>query len=97
MVTEGITGEEGQEGTYAAGEGMSDTVESLAPVGEWVDAIQEVIQHHASERPYTTLLVAGTVGYVLAAGIPPFLSRMALGVGGRLVMARLASTLLEGR
>lgn len=71
------------------------TVESLAPLAEWIDALQDVVQYHAHARPYTTLIVAGAVGYVLAAGVPRFLTRVALGVGGRVLVARLASSLLE--
>jgi hypothetical protein len=69
--------------------------ESVAPLREWIDTVQGVVAHNAATRPYTTLLVAGAIGYVLAAGVPTVVSRMALNAGGRLVMGRIVQSLLS--
>ena len=100
MTDPGISEHPDAEGSFAAGDtegnaSFNEGGEEPAPIREWVDAVQNVVVHNATSRPYTTLLVAGAVGYVLAAGIPSVLSRAALNAGGRIVMARLVQSLLS--
>jgi hypothetical protein len=102
MTDPGISDHPDAEGSFAAGDTDPNASfdregggEEPAPIREWVDAVQGVIVHNATTRPYTTLLVAGAVGYVLAAGIPSVVSKAALNAGGRMVMARLVQTLLS--
>jgi hypothetical protein len=98
MSDPGTTDFEG-EGTYAAGDvDLADAMpedEAAAPVREWIRTAQGVVRHNAETRPYTTLLVAGAIGYVLAAGVPTSVSRMALNAGGRMVMGRIVQSLLS--
>lgn len=88
------------EGSFAAGDAVDEAAWDQgdarpAPLREWADAVQNVVVHNATTRPYTTLLIAGAVGYVLAAGIPPVLSKAAFNAGGRIVMARIVQSLLS--
>jgi hypothetical protein len=98
MTDPGIAEHPDAEGAFAAGDadlGEGLTGEGTAPIREWIDAVQGVVAHNAQTRPYTTLLVAGAIGYVLAAGVPTVVSRMALNAGGRLVMGRIVQSLLS--
>lgn len=95
MSSPGTDRPEDVEGSYAAGGEEPVGEEGPAPVQEWLEAVQGVIAHNATTRPYTTLIVAGAVGYVLAAGIPSVVSRAAFNAGGRMVMARLVQSLLS--
>ena len=96
MTDPGISERPDAEGSYAAGESDNNVGDvEQAPVREWIEAVQGVIAHNAETRPYTTLFVAGAVGYVLAAGVPSSLSKAALNIGGRMVMARIVQSLLN--
>ena len=100
MTDPGISDRPNVEGSYAAGEGDLGTDNNTgdvqqAPIREWIEAVQGVVTHNAETRPYTTLFVAGALGYVLAAGIPSVVSKAALNIGGRMVMARIVQSLLN--
>jgi hypothetical protein len=100
MTTPGIADRPDAEGSFAAGDEDTSAPEAgaePAPIQEWVEAVQNVVTHNVTTRPYATLLVAAGVGYVLAAGVPPVVSKAAFNAGGRLVMARLVQSLLANQ
>jgi hypothetical protein len=53
--------------------------------------LQREIVHQVQSRPYTSLLVAAGVGYVLGNGLPNWASRLAFNVGTRMALGRVAS------
>lgn len=52
--------------------------------------LERVVRAQLEARPYATLAAASGVGYVLGGGVPVALSRIVLGMGGRLALLMLA-------
>jgi hypothetical protein len=61
----------------------------------WAGTVNQEIRHQADIRPYTTVLAAAAVGYVLGAGVPRWVYRTAWDVGSKALLARLVSRLVD--
>lgn len=72
-------------------------VDAIAPMAELIESLQRELHHQVEVRPYTTVLAAAAVGYVLGGGIPLWAGRAAINLGSRLLVARLVSALVEDR
>ena len=57
--------------------------------------LERVARKQLTHRPYATLTAASGLGYVLGGGVPVALSRMLLGMGGRLAFVMLAQRLRD--
>jgi hypothetical protein len=64
-------------------------------VSDVLATVQREITRQATTRPYTTVLVAAAVGYVLAGGIPRWALRMGTTLGTRAAAARIMASLLD--
>jgi hypothetical protein len=62
--------------------------------GDIADQLQGEIRHQADIRPYVTVLVAATAGYILGAGIPRWMWRYAFDTGSKLLVARVVATVV---
>jgi hypothetical protein len=60
---------------------------------EMLEAMRLEVLHQVEVRPYTTVLVAAGLGYVLGAGAPRWATGLAWTLGSRAVLARIASSL----
>lgn len=74
----------------------SDVGDLTSEVEGALGELETVVREQLTQRPYTTLAAAAGLGYVLGGGIPVALSRMMLGIGGRLAFVMLAQQLREG-
>lgn len=69
---------------------------------EFAETVQEtahevgaVLRHQMQTRPYTTLGMAAGAGFILGGGLSPRLTYALLGMGGRLVAARVLQEVLQ--
>lgn len=53
------------------------------------------VARQAEIRPYTTVVVAAGLGYVLGAGVPRWAAHIATTVGSRLVVAKIVAALVD--
>ena len=58
--------------------------------------LERMIRDQLVHRPYVTLTAASGLGYVLGGGVPVALSRMMVGMGGRLAFVMMAQRLRDG-
>jgi len=71
--------------------------DAVAPVTDFMETMQREIRHQAEVRPYVTVLVAATAGYVLGGGVPTWAGRALLNIGSRLLVARLVAAVVDER
>jgi hypothetical protein len=83
--------------TESATPSAERVAEAVAPMTDLVETIQREIRHQVEVRPYATLLVALGAGYVLGGGVPIWAGRAAVNLGGRLLVARLVSAIVDDR
>jgi hypothetical protein len=80
-----------------AGKQVAQDAETLGgSVNVLVDRARESVTGFMVERPYVTVAAAVGIGYLLAGGFASRLTRLALGIGGRLVMQRAVAQVLAG-
>lgn len=59
--------------------------------------IEDALERRLTRHPYSTLAIAAGSGYVLGGGVPPWLLRMGLAVGGRAVLTTVVREALAVR
>ena len=73
------------------GQRVREEVSGLsAELEEALGDLDRVVRQQLERRPYMTLAAASGLGYVLGGGVPVALSRMMMGMGGRLAILMLA-------
>jgi hypothetical protein len=55
--------------------------------------VESLVRDSMQQHPYATMLVAGSVGYVLGGGLPSVLTRTLMAMGGRLAVEMAARQL----
>lgn len=73
--------------------GEPQDAQQLPSATEMLEAVRQEVLHQVEVRPYTTVLVAAGLGYVLGAGAPRWATGLAWTLGSRAVLARIASSL----
>ncbi|MBA2320127.1 MAG: hypothetical protein H0V89_03135 [Deltaproteobacteria bacterium] len=66
---------------------------NLPDATQVLEAVRTEVLHQVEIRPYTTILVAAGVGYIIGAGAPRWVSGIAWTLGSRAVMARVLGAL----
>jgi hypothetical protein len=85
------------EGMLGQTERVRDDAERLLQhSGEALETLAALARNRLEARPYTTLLTAAGIGYVLGGGIPMRFVTLALGIGLRQVGLRTLDRLLAG-
>lgn len=81
-------------GLPASGRQVRRDAEALAAsVQEAAGQLEHQVARNMRERPWTTLAIAAGTGFVLGGGLATKLTRLALGIGGRLALAMLVQEL----
>ena len=70
-----------------------DVIALAASVRRAARGWQAVTREQLERRPYATLALAASVGYVLGGGVPTPLIRGLIGLGGRLALERAIAQL----
>jgi len=65
-----------------------DVVALAGAVRQATHGWEAVLRDRLERRPYATLALAAGIGYVLGGGLPTSLTRLLLGVGGRIAFER---------
>ncbi|MGH7858859.1 MAG: hypothetical protein ACREQY_16145 [Candidatus Binatia bacterium] len=77
---------------------VRDEAGSLAhAVDEAFEELAAFLRDRLDRRPYATLGVAMSAGYVLGGGVPSFVTRSVLELGGRIAIAATINQLVRGR
>jgi hypothetical protein len=99
----------GERGPETGGEnGMDDSAEGLreegrhireeagelaADVGELVEEVGDFVRDQAIQRPYVTLGAAFGIGYVLGGGVPLWMVRSLVAIGGKIAVSAVLAEL----
>ncbi len=95
MQEQGATRGNGSRQIVEAGKQVAHDAETLGEsLNELAGKARESVSTLMQERPYLTVAAAVGIGYLIAGGFASRLTRLALGIGGKMVMQRAVAQVL---